>query len=117
MYKSSWCTCIIVYRTLKEHNGHNHDTAKKMATKHHKSDWLTASVDETIRGLSEAHDNIDKNHKMKKKIRQQGDEVDKKIDQYYDELVQKLMKQKEQLKQQAHDAVSQKQTVQLEKVE
>ena len=41
----------------------------------------------------------------KKKIRRQGDEVDKKIDQ---ELVQKLMKQKEQLKQQAHDAVSQK---------
>ena len=46
--------------------------------------------------------------------------MDKKIDQYYDELVQKLMKQKEQLKQQAHDAVSQKEkalTVQLEEVE
>ena len=69
-----------------------------------------------IRDLSEAHDNIDK---IKKKIRQQGDEVDKKIDQYYDELVQKLMKQKEQLKQQVHDAVSQKEkalTVQLEKL-
>ena len=46
--------------------------------------------------------------------------MDKKIDQHYNELVQKLMKQKEQVKQQAHDAVSQKEkalTVQLEEVE
>ena len=55
-----------------------------------------------------------------KKIGRQGDEVDKKIDQHYNDLVQKLMKQKEQVKQQAHDAVSQKEkalTEQLEKVE
>ena len=46
--------------------------------------------------------------------------MNKKIDQYYDELVQQLMKQKEQLEQQVHDAVSQKEkalTVQLEEVE
>ena len=109
---------VCMYCTVKEHNGHNHDTVKKMATKHRNElKKLTAPVDEMIRDLSEAHDDIDK---IKKKIRQQGDEVDKKIDQYYDELVQKLMKQKEQLKQQAHDAVSQKEkalTVQLEEVE
>ena len=107
---------MCMYCTVKEHNGHNYDTVKKMATKYHIK-LVTAPVDEMIRNLSEAHDNIDK---MKKKIRQQGDEVDKKIDQYYDELVQKLMKQKEQVKQQAHDAVSQKEkalTVQLEEVE
>ena len=109
---------ICMYCTVKEHNGHNHDTVKKMATKHHNElKDVTAPVDEMIRDLSEAHDNIDK---MKKKIRRQGDEVDKKIDQHYNELVQKLMKQKEQVKQQAHDAVSQKEkalTVQLEEVE
>ena len=109
---------ICMYCTVKEHNGHNHDTVKKMATKHcNELKDVTAPVDEMIRDLSEAHDNIDK---MKKKIRRQGDEVDKKIDQHYNELVQKLMKQKEQLKQQAHDAVSQKEkalTVQLEEVE
>ena len=109
---------ICMYCTVKEHNGHNHDTVKKMATKHRNElKDVTAPVDEMIRDLSEAHDNIDK---MKKKIRQQGDEVDKKIDQHYNELVQKLMKQKEQVKQQAHDAVSQKEkalTVQLEEVE
>ena len=108
---------VCMYCTVKEHNGHNHDTVKKMATKHRNElKEVTASVDEMIRDLSEAHDSIDK---MRKKIRQQGDEVDKKIDQHYDELVQKLMKQKEQLKQQGHDAVSQKEKalrVQLEEV-
>ena len=107
-----------MYCTVKEHSGHNHNTVKKMATKHRNElKDVTAPVDEMIRGLSEGHDNIDK---MKKKIRRQGDEVDKKIDQHYNELVQKLMKQKEQVKQQAHDAVSQKEkalTVQLEEVE
>ena len=109
---------VCMYCTVKEHNGHNHDTVKKMATKHHNElKEVTAPVDEMIRDLSEAHDNIDK---MGKKIRRQGDEVDKKIDQHYDEVVKKLMKQKEQLKQQAHDTVSQKEKalrVQLEEVE
>ena len=109
---------VCMYCTVKEHNGHNHDTVKKMATKHRNElKEVTAPVDEMIRDLSEAHDNIDK---MGKKIRRQGDEVDKKIDQHYDELVKKLIKQKEQLKQQAHDAVSQKEKalrVQLEEVE
>ena len=109
---------VCMYCTVKEHNGHNHDTVKKMATKHRNElKEATAPVDEIIRDLSEAHDNIDK---MGKKIRLQGDEVDKKIDQHYDELVKKLMKRKEQLKQRAHDAVSQKEKAlraQLEEVE
>ena len=109
---------VCMYCTVKEHNGHNHDTVKKMATKHRNDlKEVTAPVDEMIRDLSEAHDNIDK---MRKKIRQHGNEVDKKIDQHYNELVQQLMKQKEQLKQQAHDAVSQKEkalTVQQKEVE
>ena len=97
---------ICMYCTVKEHNGHDHDTVKKMATKHRNElNEVTAPVDEMIRDLSEAHNNIDK---MMKKVRQQGDEVDKKIDQHYNKLVQKLTKQKEQLKQQANDAVSQK---------
>ena len=70
-----------------------------------------------IRGLSDTHDNIEK---MRNKIRQQGDEVNKKIDQHYDRVIQKLTEQKEQLKQQVHDTVSQKVkavTTQLEEVE
>ena len=109
---------VCMYCTVKDHNGHNHDTVKKMADKHRQElKEITAPVEEMITSLCEAHDNIDK---MKVKIRQQGDEVNKKIDQHYDELVQKLMEQKEQLKQQVHDTVSQKEkavTTQLEEVE
>ena len=94
------------YCTEEEHNGHTHDTVSNMATQYRKElKEVTAPVDEMIKDLSEAHDNIDK---MTKKLRQQGGEVDKKIDKHYVEVVRKVMKQKEKLKQQAHDAVSEK---------
>ena len=108
---------VCLYCTMKEHSDHSHDTVKKMAVKHRKElQKVTAPVEEMIRSLSEAHNNIDK---MKMKIRQQGDEVDKQIDHQYDELIQRLLEQKEQLKQQSHDVVSQKEkelTVQQEEV-
>ena len=109
---------VCMYCTVKDHNGHNHDTVKKMVGKHKDElKKITAPVEEMIRGLSDTHDNIEK---IRKKIRQQGDEVNKKIDQHYDGVIQKLMEQKEQLKQQVHDTVSQKVkavTTQLEEVE
>ena len=109
---------VCMYCTMKDHNGHNHDTVKKMVGKHRQElKKITAPVEEMIRGLSDTHDNIEK---MRNKIRQQDDEVNKKIDQHYDEVIQKLMEQKEQLKQQVHDTVSQKVkavTTQLEEVE
>ena len=109
---------VCLYCTVKEHNGHNHDTVNNMATKHrNEMNKVTIPVDGMIRGFSEAHDNIDE---MMKKVRQQHYEVDKKIDQHYNELVKKMMMQKEQLKQQAHDVVSQKKKalrVQQEEVE
>ena len=109
---------VCLYCTTKEHSDHSHDTVKKLADKHrnelHK---VTSPVEEMIKGLSDAHSNI---NNVKKKVKQQSDEVDKKIDEHYDVLIQKLTKQKEELKQQAHDAVSQKEkklTVQLKEVE
>ena len=109
---------ICLYCTLKEHSDHSHDTVKKMAEKHRSElQSYTALVEEMIEGLSDAHINIDR---MKMKVKQQGNEVDKKIDCWYDALIQSLKQQKEQLKQQAHDAVSQKEKVliaQLEEVE
>ena len=108
---------VCMYCTVKKHNGHHHDSVKQMATKHRNElKKITDPVEGMIKNLSEAHDNIEK---MKEKIRGRGEEVDKKIDQYYDELLQKLMKQKDEVKQQAHDAVSQKEkavTTQLEEV-
>jgi len=78
---------------------------------------ITAPVEGMIRNVSIAYDSIDK---VRKKIRQQGEELNKKIDQHYDRVVHKLMEQKEELKQQVHDTVSQKVKAvrtQLEEVE
>ena len=109
---------VCMYCTVKDHNGHNHDTVKKMVHKHRQElKKVTAPVQQMIKGLSDTHDNIEK---MRKKIRQQGDEVNGKIDQHYDRVIQKLMEQKEQLKQQVRHTVSQKEkavTTQLEEVE
>ena len=109
---------VCLYCTTKEHSDHSHNTVKKMADKHRNElQKITSPVEEMIKGLSDAHRNIDN---VKKKVRQQGDEVDKKIDEHYNALIQKLTKQKEQLKQQAHDAVLQKEkalTMQLKEVE
>ena len=108
---------VCMYCTVKKHNGHHHDSVKQMASKHRNElKKITNPVEGMIKNLCEAHDNIEK---VQKKIRRQGEEVDKNIDQYYDELVQELMKQKDEVKQQAHDAVSQKEkavTTQLEEV-
>ena len=105
-YCESCDELVCLYCTMKKHNGHNHDTVKNMAGKHRQElKKVTAPVEEMIRGLSTTHDNIEK---MGKKIKQQGDEVNKKIDQHYDGVIQKLLQQKEQLKQQVDDTVSQK---------
>ena len=105
-YCESCDELVCLYCTMKKHNGHNHDTVKNMAGKHRQElKKVTAPVEEMIRGLSTTHDNIEK---MEKKIKQQGDEVNKKIDQHYNRVIQKLMQQKEQLKQQVDDTVSQK---------
>ena len=97
---------MCMYCTVKDHIGHIHDTVKKMVSKYRQElKKVTAPVEEMIRGLSTTYDNIEK---MGKKIRQQGDEVHKRINQHYNKVIQKLMEQKEQLKQQVDDTVSQK---------
>ena len=109
---------VCLYCTMKEHSDHSHDTVKNMADKHRKElKESTAPVDNMIRGLTQAHDSIDK---VKKNIQQRGDEVDKEIDKYYNEIVQKLMNQKKQIKEQLHNTLSQKQKaleMQLEEIE
>ena len=108
---------VCMYCTVKKHNGHHHDSVKQMATKHRNElKKITDPVEGMIKNLSEAHNSIEK---MKKKIRRRGEEVDKKIDQYYGELLRKLLKQKDEMKQQVNDTVSQKEkavTTQLEEV-
>ena len=109
---------VRVYCTVKDHKDHSHDTVKKMIdNRRQELKKIIAPVEEMIRGLSVTHDNIEK---MRKNIRQQSDQVNVKIDQHYDGVVQKLMEQKEELRQQVHDLVSQKEkaiTTLLEEVE
>ena len=109
---------VCLYCTTKKHKDHSHDTVKNMAAKHRQElREITTPIEGMITGLAEVHDNIDK---MRKSIKQRGDEVDREIDQYYDELVRKLMEQKQQIKQQLHKTVSQNEkavTVQLEEIE
>ena len=106
---------VCMYCIMRKHNGHHHDSVKKMATKHrNKLKKITDPVEGMIKDLSEAHDNIEK---MMKKTKRRGEEVDKKIDQYYNELLQKLMKQKDEVKQQTVDAVSQKEKTMITQLE
>ena len=98
---------VCVYCTVKKHNGHQHDSMKQMATKHRNAlKKITNPIEGMIKNLSKANDNIEN---MMKKTRRQGEEVEKRIDQYYNEqLSQKLMRQKDEVKQKAHDAILQK---------
>ncbi|XP_065908696.1 E3 ubiquitin-protein ligase TRIM71-like [Dysidea avara] len=109
---------VCMYCTMKKHSGHNHDSMKNIASKHRSQlKKVTTPIVGMIQDLSGVHDNI---NKMVKKIRKQGDEVNKQIDRHYVELVEKLMKQKDQVKQQVRDTVSQKEkalTTQLDEVD
>ena len=106
---------VCMYCIMRKHNGHHHDSVKQMATKHRNElKKITDPVEGMINSLSEAHDNIEE---MMKKTKRRGEEVDKKIDRYYDELLQKLMKQKDEVKQQARDAVSQKEKAMITQLE
>ena len=97
---------VCLYCTLKEHNGHNHNTIKMIADKHRNQIKETiAPVEKMIKDLSEACNRIDK---IGFNIEKQGKEVDTEIDKHYHELIEKLKAQKEEMKQQAHDIISQK---------
>ena len=118
-YCESCDELVCLYCTMKKHYGHNHNIVSQTMVDKHREELkkITATVEEMIRGLSETHDNIEK---MRIQILQQVDDVNKKIDQHYDRVVQKLIEQKEELKQQVCDTVSQKEkavATQLEEVE
>ena len=109
---------ICSYCTIKDHFGHSHDTVKKMAATHRITlEEIAYQVEEILGSLCFAHDCIEI---AKKKIAKQGDDVNMKIDQLYDGLILKLNQQREQVKQQVHEALTLKEkmvTLQLEEVE
>ncbi|XP_065908814.1 tripartite motif-containing protein 2-like [Dysidea avara] len=116
-------TCEVLicdYCALKkeEHFDHVHDTVKTMAIKHRNSlREIAVKGDEILSDLCRIHDHIEI---AIKRIKKQGDDFITDIDQVYDDLIQNLIKQRDLVKQEVHDAVSQKEkivTAQLEEVE
>ena len=107
LYYCETCSQLVcVYCAVKSHNGHNHDTVKKMADKRRQElKKISAPVEKISRSLTDTHKDIEE---MRKHILQKGDEISEKIDEHYDRIIQKLVEQKEQLKQQVNDKVSQK---------
>ena len=73
---------VCMYCTVKDHNGHNHDTVKKMVGKHRQElKKNCATKDTRMRCLSDIYVNT---KKMRNKIKQQGDDISKKNDLHYD---------------------------------
>ena len=97
---------VCQYCIKKEHNGHEHNTVKRMAKKHRgEMDGIIEPVDEMIKGLARAHQNITN---TRKSIQMQATEVDQQIDDYYDQLHLQLQQQREELKKELHEVSAQK---------
>ena len=109
---------VCQYCIMKDHLKHDHDTVKKVATKHRKElDKIMEPVDKMIKGLSVARRKVSN---TSDKIGAQADEIDKKIDSYYEELHRRLQQQRDELKRELHEASRQKKkevTLQLEQME
>ena len=106
------------YCTTTDHNGHKHNTVKKMANKHRAElDKIIEPVDKMIVELSKAHHQV---AATREKIQMQATEVDQRIDDYYDRLQQRLQRQREELKKELQEVSLQKRkavSLQLEQIE
>ena len=106
------------YCTTTDHNGHEHNTVKKMANKNRAElDDIIKPVEEMIGELSKAHQKVTT---TREKVEIQATEVDQQIDDYYDQLQRRLQQQREELKKELHEVSSQKKkalSLQLEQME
>jgi len=116
-YYCETCQKLVCVQCTTEHKDHKYDVVKKFANKYQiELKEIATPIEVMIEDLSRTHDTIDE---MMTTIRQQGEEISEEIDLYYDEVFQELLKQKEQVKQQVCNTVSQKEkamTKQLEEV-
>ena len=84
------------YCTTNEHNGHVHNSVKKMADKHrNEMVKMIEPVEEMINKLSMLRQKV---VGAGEKITSQASEVDQQIDFYYEELHRQLQQQREELK-------------------
>ena len=108
------CACC----QTTDHDGHHSYPIKEVAGKHR--DELRAAtilIEELNRDLSKAFNAIDR---MGKKVQEEGNKATKDIDKHYNSLITKLEEEKQQLKQQVNDSISDRKKLiatKLEKVE
>ena len=96
---------VCLYCTVKQHSDHDHDTVRKKVDKQRdEMKKIAAPLEGMGENLFKAHSNADS---LKKRVQEQGKEIDTKIDEHYDKLFKKLLTQKEQLKKELSVAVSQ----------
>ena len=109
---------ICHYCTTNEHNGHVHNSVKKMANKHRKElEKIIEPVEKTIVDLSALRQNV---AATGEEIGAQTTKVDQQIDLYYEELHQQLQQQREELKRKLQEISTQKKkaiSLQLEQME
>ena len=106
------------YCTTTDHNGHEHNTVKKMADKNRAElDDIIKPVEQMIGELSKANQKVTT---TREKVETQAIKVDQQIDDYYDQLQRRLQQQREELKKELHEVSSQKKkalSLQLEQME
>ena len=106
-YYCKTCDKIVcLYCTVKDHVGHTHDIVEKTASEHRNVlRKIITPVDEMIENLSKAEANI---VNTQEKIKEQASKIGQQIDKCYVEQLQKLNEHHKQLKDQLHEAVSEK---------
>ena len=106
------------YCTTNEHNGHVHNSVKKMANKHRNElEKIMEPVEKMIVDLSTFRQKV---KVTGEDIGSQTTKVDQQIDSYYEELHQKLQQQREELKRKLQEISAQKKKailLQLEQLE
>ncbi|XP_065902928.1 tripartite motif-containing protein 2-like [Dysidea avara] len=106
------------YCTTNEHNGHVHNSVKKMANKHRKEmEKMIELVEEMINKLFTSRQKV---VAAGEKITSQTSEVDQQIDLYYDELHRQLQQQREELKNKLRELSTEKKraiSLQLEQID
>ena len=106
------------YCTTNEHNGHVHNSVKKMANKHRNElEKIMEPVEKMIVDLSALRQKV---KVTEEDIGSQTTKVDQQIDSYYEELHQKLQQQREELKRKLQEISAQKKkaiSLQLEQLE
>ena len=109
---------ICHYCTTNEHNGHVHNSVKKMANKHRKElEKIIEPVEKMIVDLSASHQKV---AATGEEIGAQTTEVGQQIDLYYEELHQRLQQQREELKRKLQEMSTRKKkaiSLQLEQME